>query len=392
MGGDWKMKIALMTDTYVPQVNGVARTLNRFVGHLEHRGIEHHVFVPKCSDENLFENNIHRFTSLPFFLYPECRIAIPNYLSIKETLQRFAPDILHVATPFNIGLCGLHHAKKHRLPLVASYHTHFDRYLQYYHLDFLSKWIWRYLQWFHEPCELILVPSEETKRELTKRGFANVDIWTRGVDCHQFNPGKRSAQVRLKYKIKERYIFLYVGRVAPEKDIDILLDTIDRLPDEMQKNIHWLIVGDGPALDDVKKKQRENMTCTGYLEGDALAEIYASSDLFVFPSSTETFGNVVLEAMASGLPVVGAKAGGVQELVAHERNGWLCEPRNADAFVDRITRVLKQPKKLTEAGKNGRQYALTRSWEHIFDQLLLQYEYAIQAHRKREKSSRIRSA
>ena len=153
------MKIAIFTDTFYPDINGVARTLKRFTDYLDHQNIEFKVFAPETTTNEYISENIHRFKSLSFFLYPECRLALPNVLHIKAELQNFSPDIIHVATPFNLGLCGVYYAKKLNIPLVGSYHTDFDQYLQYYDLQFLSKWVWKYMAWFHAPFQKIFVPS-----------------------------------------------------------------------------------------------------------------------------------------------------------------------------------------------------------------------------------------
>ncbi|MEK4148032.1 glycosyltransferase family 1 protein [Robertmurraya sp. FSL W8-0741] len=368
------MKIAIFTDTFTPQVNGVALTFQRFVDYLDKVGIEYRLFVPDGHETDLFSNQIFRFTSYPFFLYPECRLALPNVIHIKKELEQFQPDIIHVATPFNIGLAGIYYAKKLEIPLVGSYHTHFDRYLQYYDLQFLSKFIWKYLRWFHRSFKKTFVPSYETKTELINRGFTNVDIWSRGVDCSLFHPHFSSTRLREQYKITEPYILSYVGRLAPEKDLDVLMEIAKRLPSHIQNKVHWIIAGNGPLYEELQGQKLANMTFTGYIKGENLAELYAVSDLFVFPSSTETFGNVVLESFACGTPVVGAKAGGVQEIIEDGRTGKLCQPGNVTEFVESITELVNKQSTLKLMSLEARNYALGQSWERIFSDLLMQYE------------------
>lgn len=261
--------------------------------------------------------------------------------------------------------------------MVASYHTHFDRYLDYYRLSFTSSLIWHYMRWFHEPCTRIFAPSSDTKSDLENQGFSNIGIWSRGVDCSLFNPNKKSGKLREKYQIKEPFIFLYVGRMAPEKDLDILLDAMKKLPGNLNKLIHWVFVGEGPLLEEIRSKKTGNMTFTGYLSGEPLAEVFASADLFIFPSSTETFGNVVLEAAASGLPTIGARAGGVQEITRHGETGLLCNPRDSDDLAKAIGQLIADPEQLSMMGKEARRYALNQSWETIFDRLLMEYEQIV---------------
>lgn len=371
------MKIAIFTDTFAPDVNGVARTLKRLTDYLEKNNYEFRVFAPESTKESMFSSHIHRFTSLPFFLYPECRLALPNMLQVKAELQSFKPDLIHVATPFNIGVCGLHYAKKLNIPIVGSYHTDFDQYLEYYDLQFLSKVLWKYMHWFHKPHRKIFVPSNETLEQLKRKGFSKLRIWGRGVDCNLFHPNYSHDEVRDNYKIKEQFVLTYVGRLAPEKDIDTLMNITNQLPDPIKNDVHWLIVGDGPSKEDMKKHAPNNMTFAGYLKGPDLAKVYASSDLFIFPSPTETFGNVVLEALASGTPVIASNSGGVKNIVNQAKTGYLCEPKNVTEFQERIEELLLNETRRINMGKEARQYALTQTWDHIFEELLKEYEDAI---------------
>ncbi|MFT4415883.1 glycosyltransferase family 4 protein [Fredinandcohnia humi] len=371
------MKLAIFTDTFTPQVNGVARTFQRFAEYLDEKKIDYRFFVPE-TEEDLFSTQIFRFSSLPFFLYPECRLALPNFIHIKKELEKFQPDLIHIATPFNMGLTGLAYGKKLNIPIVGSYHTHFDRYLEYYDLQFLSKFIWRYMKWFHSSFQKTFVPSLETKSELERKGFANVHIWSRGVDCQKFHPHFPSNRLREQYNIKAPFLLSFVGRLAPEKDLDILMTIAHQLPEGIKEKVHWLIAGDGPLLEKLQKEKPHNMTFTGYLKGEQLAELYAASDIFVFPSTTETFGNVVLEAQACRTAVIGAKAGGVQEIIKHEETGLLCEPKNIESFVISICRLLDNPTLLRRMELEARKYALSRSWDAIFADLLLQYNEVIE--------------
>lgn len=374
------MKLALFSDTFHPQINGVARTLKRFTSYLETNGVDYKVIMPSFEEVQETEGKqYYAMKSLPLFLYPECRLAIPQFKALNDELNKFKPDLLHIATPFNIGLFGMRYGKKESIPMVASYHTHFDRYLAYYHLDFLSPLLWRYLQWFHKPFEKIFVPSEETRKILYTKSFTSIEIWSRGVDCMMFTPQNRDFHVREEYKITQKYIFLFVGRLAPEKNLNILKEMIDKLPSPLSENVHWLIVGDGPSRRDVEQWETEysNVTCAGYLSGEDLARVYASADLFVFPSSTETFGNVVLEAAASGLPAIVSDSGGVAEIVQDGVTGRICKAREADSFIQNIVSIMEDPMLLGSMKRKARNYAMTQSWSAIFGNLLMQYEEVI---------------
>jgi glycosyltransferase involved in cell wall biosynthesis len=388
------MRLALFTDTFAPQVNGVSMTLQRLVKHLEKRQVEHRVFVPVCSPNDVYSDQFFRATSLPlWFLNPEYRLAMPNLIAIRNQLQQFQPDLIHIATPFSMGLSGLHYGKKYNVPHVASFHTYFDRYLEYYHMKFASGLLWRYFRWFHQTCLATFVPSVETMTQLQNRGIQNVDLWKRGVDCELYNPAKRNTEaIRSRYNIKAPQIFLYVGRLAPEKDLDILQQIMANLPLAYKDQVHWLVVGDGPHLHDMQNQSPANVTYTGYQSGETLAEIYASSDLFVFPSSTETFGNVVLEAFASGVPVVGARAGGVQEIIEDSVTGHLCIPRDSEDFIKKIIQLMDQPSTMQAYAAQARQYAMDQSWDSIFDKLLASYEQVIYEKAQQTASSGIQTA
>ncbi|WP_347549203.1 glycosyltransferase family 1 protein [Pseudalkalibacillus hwajinpoensis] len=372
------MKLALFTDTYFPQVNGVSRTLGRLTTYMDRQHVDYMLFAPDCqSDEDLFSSNIHRFTSMGFFLYPECRIALPKLTTIRKQLQGFNPDLLHIATPFNIGMSGVHYGKKLDIPMVASYHTNFDDYLKHYYLEWLSPFVWKYLMWFHQPFSSIFVPSIDTKKRLTHKGFDNLKLWRRGVDCDHYTPARKNASIRDHYNIKERYILLFVSRLAPEKNLETLQKIMWALPEEIKRQTRWLVVGDGPAMPQFKENLPGNVTFTGYRQGSELAELYATADLFVFPSATETFGNVALEALASGTPVIAARAGGLTDVVAGERNGIFCSPYKENDYTAAITRLLLDETERKMMGYEGRRYALTQSWDATFGRLIEDYETTI---------------
>lgn len=362
------MRIAVFSDTFVPQVNGVAHTLKRWVDYLSIQGATCKLFVP-TEPEPIYEPEVCQLASIPFWAYPGHRFAIPNLLRIHQELAQFKPDIVHIATPFSVGLAGMSAAQKLHIPIVASYHTHFDQYLQSYWFPFAPSWYWSYMKWFHRNCRAIFAPSLETIRLLQSKKLNNVELWSRGVDYDRFTPEKRSIRVREHYGIKEQYVLLFVGRLAPEKDLDVLFQLMQRLPDHIRGEVHWLVVGDGPMMEQGRKEAPQNVTFTGYRSGEELAELYASSDLFVFPSSTETFGNVVLEAAASGLPAIVANKGGVTEIVQHEKTGLHAEAGNVEDFLAALIDWFDQPDKWQTYGKEARNYALSRTWDKAMESI-----------------------
>ncbi|WP_042224166.1 glycosyltransferase family 4 protein [Oceanobacillus manasiensis] len=366
------MRIAIFTDTYAPEINGVALTLRRYTDYLEKQGIEYRLFAPTVNKQPSSFPQVERLNSIPFLLYRDLRFAIPNTTQIKQILDTFQPTLIHIATPFNVGLYGLHYGKKHNIPMIASYHTHFDNYLDYYSLSFLKKWLWKYMYWFHSPFEKVYVPTTTTRDKLlAKQLHPDISVWGRGVDRHVFSPKKRMKDFfKDHYGIQAKKIILYVGRMSPEKDIDIVLESYYSLAEHVREDTHLVMVGDGPLYRTLSQQHQENITWTGFLEGEQLARVYASSDVFLFPSPTETFGNVVLEALASGLPVIGANAGGVKNLVENEKRGFLCEQKNSKAFAQKTTLLLENQSLRNSFSSEARLFAETLSWNEIFGQFV----------------------
>jgi phosphatidylinositol alpha 1,6-mannosyltransferase len=371
------MRVAVFTDTFLPQVNGVTNTLRKLIEHFEKDNIEYLIFAPD-SYTNLNDNfNIEKFLSFRFFMYPECRLTLPNVFRLKNSLMQFKPDIIHIMTEFNMGLIGLSYGKKLGIPTISNYTTNFAQYLKYYNLDFLQSYAWNYMRWFHYQNDLTLCPSEETKALLKNHGIQNTDIFSRGVDFHRFNPELRSSQLRQDLGINNKIVLLYVGRVAPEKDIDVLYHSYIDIEAKYGDKVALIITGDGPELSRYKKIFPKNTIFTGYKKGKELAEIYASSDIFVFPSPTETFGNVVLEAMASGLPVIVPNAGGVKDIVQDGINGLVFNAGDCTELKNTIIGLINNESSRNSLRINARKTALDRCWEKIFGGLINTYNEVI---------------
>ena len=372
------MRVALFTDTFSPQVNGVTNTLDRQVDYFMRKKIDFLVFAPEQEPGNTDSHHICRVMSLPFPLYPECRISLSRYATIEKQLLKFRPDIIHLVTPFAMGILGHRYGQQHHVPMVASYTTNFDQYLDYYGVSFLKNLFWYYTVWFHSFCERNYCPSSSTKQVLEQRGIRNIEIWSRGIDTQKFSPELKTPEILAQYNIPtSKVILLYVGRVAPEKDLDILLEAYRTLPGEVLEKVHLVIAGDGPLKEKLNSSQYPGVTWTGFVRGRELAELYASSDIFVFPSGTETFGNVVLEAMASGLPVIGVNAGGVTDIISHMKNGWICEPRSVESFREAMISLIQNDYLRQQMASFARMNALKRSWENLFDVLVDSYRDAV---------------
>lgn len=372
------MRVALFTDTYVPAVNGVAKTLGRWVEYLEANNVPVKVFAPSAEPGGAEEGSggVERVFGIPFFLYPECRMALPNPAYLRKALHDFRPDLIHVATPLNLGLYGNLYARKHGIPLVASYHTNFDQYAASYKLSWMVPMLDRYMAWFHEECRKVYVPSRSTKEHLRRLGIPNVELWGRGIRSDQFHPGVDRARVLTAHEVDPRkFVVLYVGRLAPEKSLDVLMGAFAAVPEPLQRKMQLIIAGDGPLYKELAAtaELHDNVKLSGFVHGERLRELYASADVFMFPSATETFGNVVLEALACGTPVIGAAAGGVGDNLVHGRTGLLCEAGNVRAFTNALVRIYQDAGLRARLSSAGRQHAHSQSWERIFAELLTSY-------------------
>jgi len=378
------MRILLFTDTYRPEINGVAKTLGKLNDYLLENNNQVKVIAPLYNGKNIQESTVLRFFSLPFFPYPELRIALPNLLRLQKELREFRADICHIATPFNIGLTGLNFCKKNNIPIVASYHTHFDRYLKFYNLTFLSNWLWSYMKWFHDSFAKIYVPSKETKEFLLTKGFNNLEIWGRGIDTNLFHP-KTTDEQNQSRALNDKLTLLYVGRLAPEKEVDLLLSAYLTLPKEIKGKVRLMIVGDGPSRNELQGKADETVLFTGFKQGEELAHLYRLADIFTFPSSTETFGNVILEAFASKLPVLAVNRGGVVDNIIHGKTGWLVKAQDVEAFRAGIITLVENQLLRAQLANSARHYAEKMSWEKILADLTSSYQEVIDKSQTKRK-------
>lgn len=378
------MKVAIFTDTFLPKVDGVARTVAGIISFLHRQNAPYLVFAPDNGPlpADGKHERVYTFPGFDLPVYPECKIALPNYPRISAVLSSFNPDIIHLVTEFSMGLCGLKYAKDYHLPVVASYTTNFPQYLGYYRCGFLEKWAWLYLRWFHNQCALNYCPSQTVQTMLMKKGFRNLTAWGRGIDTSFFSPEKRSSLLRKQLAPGKNLFFLYVGRLAPEKDLDVLFSAWEMVKTRLPE-AQLIITGDGPLSESLRQKAGREIIFTGYLHGEELAAMYASSDVFVFPSTTETFGNVILEAMAAGLPVVAAAAGGVKNLLVNDYNGIACRSRNAHEMASAILKIAGNEELRRKIGWQARQYALKRSWDDVFSALFSSYHDVILSHKLR---------
>jgi phosphatidylinositol alpha 1,6-mannosyltransferase len=387
-------RLALFTDTWVPQVNGVARTLDRLVAECERRGVEARVFT--VADEAAVADaaarearRVERWPARPFWAYPQLRMAAPSPSRARAALERFRPSLVHVATPFGLGLSGRQAARALGVPLVSSYHTHFTAYLAHYGLQGLDAVSWPFLRWFHNGGERTFVPTRDVARQLDGHGFAGVRLWGRGIDAHRFSPAHRSEALRASLGCQpDTLLVLYVGRLAPEKGVDVAMRAMAPVLQAAPHRVRFALVGDGPAEAALRAAAPAGVHFLGRLEGQPLAEAYASADVFLFPSTTETFGNVVLEAMASGLAVIAHASGATTEF-AHEATALPVDVREADQLSAAVRTLLDDPARRRALADAGRREAEHRAWDRIWDALFAEYGDVLAARAPRAPAARV---
>jgi glycosyltransferase involved in cell wall biosynthesis len=381
------MRIAFFTETFLPKTDGIVTTLCQTIHQLRELGHEVLIFSPDGGVAEFDNCRVVGLKSNAFPLYPELRLALPR-ASIRDILEEFKPDILHVADPALLGLAGLYYGGgKHGgaldLPLVVSYHTDLPKYLRYYRLGFLESQVWKILRVRHRRATINLCTSLLMVRQLEEHGIENVSLWPGGVNADLFRPSHRSAEMRnrLTQGHADSPLLLYVGRLSAEKNLETLRRWLEALP-----NARLALVGDGP-----QRKALEQLFAglpaffAGFLHGEELAAAYASSDIFLMPSRTETLGLVILEAMSAGLPVVSVRAGGIPEMIQHRVNGFLVDT-DAEA-IESIWQLLHSKEEREAIGERARGYAYNRSWRDATDQLVAYYGRAIDIHRARPNAA-----
>ncbi len=364
-------RVALFAGAYNHIADGVSLTLNRLVTHLEAQSdTAVRVFAPTVSNPALdHAGTLCPVPSLPIPGRPEYRISLGLSRAAKAALRDFNPTLFHIATPDLLGYHALQTARRWGRPVVASYHTHFSSYLKYYHLTALEPMLWSYLHAFYTQCEHIYVPSSAMSDILRAHGITEgLRPWERGIDTDRFHPKRRSMTWRREQGIADDEVVLTViSRLVWEKGMALIPQIQDALKSR-GIDAKLLIVGDGPARLNLEQALPD-AHFTGFLRGMELAAAYASGDVFVFPSDTETFGNVTLEAMASGLPTVCADAVGSRDLVDEGTTGALCPPSNVRAFADALAPLLTDADKRTAMGRAAHERAQDYTWTTLLQRM-----------------------
>ncbi|HEX2610303.1 MAG TPA: glycosyltransferase family 1 protein [Gemmatimonadales bacterium] len=373
------MRVAVFSEVYWPMVSGVGVTLLRLTRALERRGHQVRVYsatypLPPGKGDR---PEVHRSPSVPLFLYPDVQWAFPRLREIVQDLEQFEPDVVHVATEFAVGLSGLKAARQLKIPVIASAHTDYDKYAARYGVEWALRLGWHYLRWFYGQAHRVLCPSFMYEQHLHSRGVFHTGVWSRGVDPDEFHPRFRSDAYRASLGLGPNDLLVtYIGRIAREKNLKHVLTAWNALQAE-RGNAVLVFVGRGPLEEEIRRRELPGVHVLGLLHDRELAAAYASADIFVFPSATETFGNSLLEAMGSGLPSLAASAGGVLEFARHGSNAWLVAPNSASALTHGLRRLMHDPGLRQKLSEGGLKTASERSWDQVYDSLIGDYQAAI---------------
>jgi glycosyltransferase involved in cell wall biosynthesis len=366
------MRVALFTETFLPKVDGIVTVLVLLMDHLIQRDVEFVVVAPKLEGqaENYRGNKVIGVPGVPLPLYPELRIGPPTLHTYRE-VKSFQPDIAHFIHPTLVGTGGLMMAKRLNVPTLASFHLDLATMAQFFGLGFLEPVLWWYTKTNFNAADYALAPSRRVQSDMLDHGVKQVGLWRRGVDANKFHPRHydHDMRVRLSDGHPDDTILLYVGRLSSEKQIDKLRAVLEQVP-----NTRLAVVGNGPAREELEAQFSDTRArFMGYMTGQELSSAFASADMFVFPSAMETFGLVLIEAMAAGLPVVTSRVGGADDMVRSGVNGYLFNVGDQRGLIEGVRAIMSEPSKRRIMGRNARLYAETQSWPMMMDELLTCY-------------------
>ncbi len=362
------LRIALVTESYPPEVNGVANSVARVVEGLRARRHAVQLVRPRQGDQDVeiqqegFHEVLTKGTPIPG--YANLRMGLPAGRSLARLWTIRPPDLVHIATEGPLGWSALRAAIKLKLPMCSDFRTNFHAYSQFYGIGWLHKPIMAYLRNFHNQCLCTMVPTDALRQQLDADGFRPLAVVARGVDTQLFSPAKRSACLRAQWGVRDGdVVVLHVGRLAPEKNLNVLLQAFHGLQCT-QPRAHLVVVGDGPMRKDMQARCPQAIFA-GFRAGEDLAAHYASSDLFLFPSLTETYGNVTPEAMASGLAVVAFNDAAAAQLIDNQVNGAVAPKGDVSVFLQLAKDLAFDHELRRRLGACARETALGLGWDNV---------------------------
>ena len=366
------LRIAIVTETYPPEVNGVSLTVARFLEGLRARRHDIQLIRPRQSrgDSANDMGGIQQILlrGLPIPRYPQLKMGLPSKNALVKLWSFRRPDVVHIVTEGPLGWSALQAARKLKLPVTSDFRTNFHAYSKHYGIGWLQRPIFAYLRKFHNHTHTTMVPTESLRHELSGMGFNNVAVVARGVDTVRFSPAKRSRTLRSQWGADDdTTVVLYVGRIASEKNLSLLVEAY-RAMRARDTNAKLVIVGDGPQRIEIQGRCPNAVFC-GQQTGEHLAAHYASGDIFLFPSMSETFGNVTTEAMASGLAIVAFDYAAASQLLRHRESAQLAIFGNAQAYTQHAAELICDKDKIRRFGRAARSIAETLDWSIVVAQM-----------------------
>ncbi len=376
-----QMHIAYVTETYPPELNGVALTAARMVRGIQSRGHSVQLIRPQQAGEAERDSiSEWRAPGLPIPMYPALRVGLPVVGRLTSRWSAHRPDLVHVATEGPLGWAGMRAARLLGIPVTSDFRTNFDQYSGHYGFGWLAGAVRAYLRYFHNATDRTLVPTPAVRHALANNGYQRLDVIGRGVDCEQFSPAHRSETLRASWGATDSSpVLLYVGRLAAEKNVPLAFRAFEAVRARVP-TAKLVVVGDGPLRARLQD-QSPDAVFVGPQSGAALAQHYASADVFLFPSVTETFGNVTLEALASGLVVVAFRSGAAAVHIVDCTNGVLVDAGDDQGFVAGACAVAQQFRWLQRMRQGARDAALAATWDNVisrFESLLADAANAVE--------------
>jgi|GEM_PF-153063 len=373
------LRVAIFTDTYFSYGSGMSNAIHRMVRYFETVGIPYVLIAPKYKDTTYDTKGLNHesLRSMRFSFSPITKLSLARKKKIRKDLDEFNPTVIQVMTVFNLGRYGLKYGLKNEIPVFTNFSTDIPRYFEYYKLGVSKKIVWNYLRNFYNKSFMTFTPSYETKQYLEENQINNVAVFSRGVDILEYNDSHNSEDLITQWNLKDKFVFLYVGRLSEKKDLSLLCSAYNTLHKKYKDSVQLIIVGSGPRQRKYKKMLPNDAIITGYVDDEKLRQIYSLCDVFTFPSSAETYPNVVLEAMASSKPVIAVNEGGVKDIVQDDYNGKLVPPRSPFEFYNVMETLLLNSERVRVLGENAKAFAETRSWEQVFYEVELYYKKAI---------------
>lgn len=365
------MRIAIYAGIYKQNQDGATRSLYELVNSLLEKQIEVGIWGFSITPQERSGLTLNEIPSIPVGGYPDYRLTLINPKTDRQ-IRDFNPDIIHVAVPDFMGLHLVHLAKSRNIPIVMSFHTDFPSYLKFMGMGSLYGISWRILKNFYNQGNAVFVPTDEYMNKLRIEGIRGVRLWSRGIHQEYFNPSFRSEELRNRWNADGKKVILYCGRLVWHKNPDIVIRVYERFLSEQPGRARFVLCGDGPIRQELQERMPEAVF-TGHQQGSELSGIYASSDIILFPSTTETFGNVILEGLSSGIPAVVSDVGGCSEIIRKSGGGIITPAGNSDQFYENCLRLIDDAGYYETLRKKGLEYAACQSWNLINQEMISQY-------------------